>query len=141
MPTRGGVSVQTCLGCGLDNLGHEPYCVKCGTRLPEPHGQKPITWRRRVSRVILPVLPLACGFVIGSAPPLWVIAGIDENRQWNLQLDESLLAVAIVALAFALIVGLTLRFRLWPWWFLVSAIPAFLFWGWVLLLIASYESS
>ncbi len=141
MPTNGGVSVRTGSGCGLDSRGHERFCVECGTKLPEPRGQEPVTWRRRVSRAILPLLPLTTGLVLGSAPPLGVISGINEiDLEWNPQLDESLLAVAIVVLAFALSVGLTLRFRLWPGWFLLSAIPAFLFWGWVLLVIASHQS-
>ncbi len=140
MPTKGGASVRTCSGCGLDSRGDERFCVECGTKLPELRGKEPVTWQRRVSRAILPLLPIASGLVLGSAPPLGVISGINEiDREWNPQLDESLLAVVIVVLAFALSVGLTLRFRLWPGWFVLSAIPAFLFWGWVLLVIVSYR--
>ena len=113
--------------------------MECGTKLPEAYGQGPIPWQRCVSRAILPLLPLASGLVLGSAPPLGAISAFNENREWNPQLDESLLAVAVVALAFALSVGLTLRFRLWAGWFLVSAIPAFLFWGLLLLAIATYQ--
>jgi len=129
-----------CANCDAEIPESGRFCVECGTKLPGPRGQEPVTWRRRVSRAILPLLPLTTGLVLGSAPPLGVISGINEiDREWNPQLDESLLAVVIVVLAFALSVGLTHRIRLWPGWFVLSAIPAFLFSGWVLLVIVSYR--
>ncbi len=139
MATNRGLSVRTCSGCGLDSDGHERFCLECGTKLPEgaSYWREPITWRRRASRGILPILPLTSGLVLGSAPPLGFISAINGNSEWNPQLDESLLAVAIVVLALALSVGLTLRFRIWPGWFVLSAIPAFLFWSWLILVIAS----